>query len=92
MVPFAPIAALLEKCSRLARASRRAWRGDESNGLARPVNMPLKTILVLVVAIATFNLGRYSVEFSAVACAAVISCLVILAISLFALLFWRPGA
>jgi hypothetical protein len=40
--------------------------GDESNGLARPVNMPLKTILVLVVAIATFNLGRYSVEFSAV--------------------------
>jgi len=29
--------------------------GDESNGLARPVNMPLKTILVLVVAIATFN-------------------------------------
>ena len=60
----------------------------------RPMNMPLKTILVLMVAIATFNLGRYSVEFSgsAAAWAAVISCLVILAISLFALIFWRPIA
>jgi hypothetical protein len=58
------------------------------------MNMPLKAILVLMVAIATFNLGRYSVEFSgsAAAWAAVISCLVILAISLFALIFWRPTA
>jgi hypothetical protein len=58
------------------------------------MNMPLKTILVLMVAIATFNLGRYSVEFSgsAAAWAAVVSCLVILAISLFALMFWRPNA
>jgi hypothetical protein len=58
------------------------------------MTMPLKTVLVLMVAIATFNLGRYSVEFSgsAAAWAAVISCLVILAISLFALIFWRPTA
>jgi hypothetical protein len=58
------------------------------------MNMLLKTILVLMVAIATFNLGRYSVEFSgsAAAWAAVIGCLVILAISLFALIFWRPTA
>jgi hypothetical protein len=58
------------------------------------MHMPLKTILVLMVAIATFNLGRYSVEFSgsAAAWAAVVSCLVILAISLFALIFWRPNA
>jgi hypothetical protein len=38
-----------------------------------------------MVAIATFNLGRYSVEFSGsvAAWAAVVSCLVILAVSLF---------
>jgi membrane protein YdbS with pleckstrin-like domain len=61
---------------------------------ARLMNIPLKTVLVLMVAIATFNLGRYSVEFSgnAAAWAAVVSCLVILAISLFALMFWRPNA
>jgi uncharacterized membrane protein len=58
------------------------------------MNVPLKAILVLMVAIATFNLGRYSVEFSGSAAAwtAVVSCLVILAISLFALLYWRPNA
>ncbi len=49
----------------------------------------LKTILVLMAAIATFGLGWYSVQFSgsAAAWAAVVSCLVILAISLFALMF-----
>jgi uncharacterized membrane protein YeiH len=49
----------------------------------------LKTILVLMAAIATFGLGWYSVEFSgsAAAWAAVVSCLVILAISLCALMF-----
>jgi hypothetical protein len=58
------------------------------------MNMVLKTILVLMAAIATFGLGWYSVEFSgsAAAWAAVVSCLVILAISLFALMFWRPNA
>jgi hypothetical protein len=58
------------------------------------MNIPLKTSLVLMVAIATFNLGRYSVEFSgsAAAWAAVVSCLVILAVSVFALIFWRPNA
>jgi hypothetical protein len=58
------------------------------------MNIPLKTILVLMAAIATFGLGWYSVEFSgsAAAWAAVVSCFVILAISLFALIFWRPNA
>jgi hypothetical protein len=58
------------------------------------MNMVLKTMLVLMAAIATFGLGWYSVEFSgsAAAWAAVVSCLVILAISLFALIFWRPNA
>jgi hypothetical protein len=54
----------------------------------------LRTILVLMAAIATFGLGWYSVEFtgSAAAWAAVVSCFVILAISLFALIFWSPNA
>jgi hypothetical protein len=54
----------------------------------------LRTMLVLMAAIATFGLGWYSVEFtgSAAAWAAVVSCFVILAISLFALIFWRPNA
>jgi hypothetical protein len=60
------------------------------------MNIFVKTILVSMVAIATFNLGRYSVEFSGSAAAwtAVVSCLVILAISLFALIheFRRPNA
>jgi hypothetical protein len=58
------------------------------------MNMPLKTILVFMVGIASFNLGRYSVEFSgsAASWAAAISCLVILAISVLALLFWAPDA
>jgi hypothetical protein len=58
------------------------------------MNMLLKAILVLMLGIASFTLGRYSVEFSgsAAAWAAVVSCFVILAISLFALIFWRPNA
>jgi hypothetical protein len=58
------------------------------------MTVPLRTILVLMAAIATFGLGWYSVEFtgSAAAWAAVVSCFVILAISLFALIFWRPNA
>jgi hypothetical protein len=58
------------------------------------MNILLKTILVLMAAIATFGLGWYSVEFSgsAAAWAAVVSCFVILGISLFALIFWRPTA
>jgi len=53
-----------------------------------------KTVPRFVGAIATFNLGRYSVEFSgsAAAWAAVVSCLVILAISLFALMFGDQNA
>jgi hypothetical protein len=56
--------------------------------------MLLKAILVLMVGIASFTLGRYSVEFSgsAASWAAVISCVVILAISVLALLFWAPDA
>jgi hypothetical protein len=58
------------------------------------MTIPLKMILLLMAAIATFGLGWYSVEFSGSAAAwtAVVSCLVILAISLFALIFWRPNA
>jgi hypothetical protein len=49
-------------------------------------------MLVLMAAIASFGLGWYSVEFSgsAASWAALISCLVILAISVLALLFWTP--
>jgi hypothetical protein len=58
--------------------------------------MPLKTILVLMLAIAAFNLGRYSVEFSGSTAAwtAVVCSLVILAVSLFALIrdFWKFNA
>jgi hypothetical protein len=58
------------------------------------MTIPLKMILLLMAAIATFGLGWYSVEFSGSAAAwtAVVSCLIILAISLFALIFWRPNA
>jgi hypothetical protein len=60
------------------------------------VNMALKIILVLMVAIAAFNLGRYSVEFSGswAAWTAVVSSLVIVAASLFVLLrdFWKSNA
>jgi hypothetical protein len=58
------------------------------------MNMLLKAILVLMVGIASFTLGGYSVEFSgsAASWAAVISCVVILAISVLALLFWAPDA
>jgi hypothetical protein len=53
----------------------------------------LWTILVLIAAIAAFGLGWYSVEFSGstAAWAGVVSCFVILAISL-TLIFWRPNA
>ena len=57
------------------------------------MNMPLKTILVLMLAIAAFNLGRYSVEFSGSTAAwiAVACGLVVAAVSLFALIrdFWK---
>jgi len=48
------------------------------------MNMFLRTILVLMLAIATFNLGRYSVEFSGSTAAwtAVVCGLVVAAVSL----------
>jgi hypothetical protein len=56
----------------------------------------LKTILVLVVAIVAFNLGRYSVEFSGSVTAriAVVAGLVALVLSLFVLIreFWKSDA
>jgi hypothetical protein len=56
----------------------------------------LKTILVLVVAIVAFNLGRYSVEFSGSVTAriAVVAGLVALVLSLFLLIreFWKSDA
>jgi hypothetical protein len=86
-----PEVGFLSDCSRIDGFWHIRWARRGA-----PVNTFLKTILVLMLAIAAFNLGRYSVEFSGSGAAwtAVGSSLVIVAASLFALLrdFWKSNA
>jgi hypothetical protein len=60
------------------------------------MNAFLKTILVLMLALATFNLGRYSAELSGSTAAwtAVVCGAVVAAVSLFVLIrdFWKSSA